>query len=161
MLAPLSLSFALPIDCAQPPADLQAVAWVSGSREPETLAVDVDAGTTTGTLRVTTGEQRRVVIDWFIERGGVRVLLGQAVKSLDLTAPEGDTVTLAIAPDDVEVADCLDVTGDVSREGASSTTFEGEARPPCDLDNSCGGTLAVSCSNLGEVCAGEDPLVEP
>ncbi len=156
--APLALSFALPVACAQPPADLEAVAWVSGSRDPVPLEVDLAEGTTSGTLRVTTGAERRIVLDWFVERAGTRVLLGQAVTSLDLTAPEAESIVVEIAPSDVEVAACRDVTGDVTRVGSATTTFEGEQRPTCDLDDSCAGGLEAVCSNLGELCAGEDPL---
>lgn len=159
--APLSLSFALPIECASPPADLEAVAWVSGSREPTPLEVDVAAGTTTGTLRVTTGAERRIVVDWFVEREGARVLLGQAADTLDLTEPEAETVILEISPSEVQVSDCVDVTSDVSRVGSPTTAFDGEQRPPCDLDESCQGADEAACSNLGELCAGGDPLREP
>lgn len=159
--APLTLSFALPIECAAPPADLQAVAWVSGTRAPAPLAVDVDADTTSGTVRVTTGAERRIVVDWFVEREGTRVLLAQAVKTLDLTQPEAETFVLDISPSDVNVTTCQDVRDDLTRVGSATTTFAGEQRPACDLDASCGATPDASCANLGELCAGADPLREP
>lgn len=159
--APLSLSFALPIECAAAPDDLEAVAWVSGTREPTPLAVDVDADSTSGSLRVTTGAERRIVIDWFVERAGTRVLLAQAVETLDLTRPEAETLVLEVSPSDVEVAACNDVRDDLARVGSATTTFEGGERPACDLDASCGASVDVSCANLGELCAGQDPLREP
>jgi hypothetical protein len=161
-LAPMTLEFALPVDCAAPPADLEAVAWISGNQDPEPLQVDVDAGTTTGQLQVTRGLERRVVIDWFVTRafggGDVRVVLGQARERLDLTEPTVTQVPLEIAPEDVDVTDCVDVTGDTSRQGVETVSFDGADRPVCDLDDSCAGSLAPECANVGEICAGEDPL---
>lgn len=159
--APLTLPFALPVECASPPADLEAEVWVSGSRAPTPLAVNVAANTTSGTVRVTTGTERRIVIDWFVEREGTRVLLAQAAKTLDLTRPETDTIVLEISPSDVNVTTCVDVRDDLTRVGSPTTEYAGEARPVCDLDESCGGSLEPGCSNLGEVCAGGDPLREP
>lgn len=159
--APLTLPFALPIACAAPPTDLQAMAWVSGTREPTPLAVDLAANTTSGTVRVTTGAERRIVIDWFVERQGTRVLLAQATKTLDLTRPETETFVLDLSPSDVKVDTCMDVQGDLTRVGSPTMLFEGEPRPACDLDGSCGQAPDASCSNLGELCAGRDPLSEP
>jgi hypothetical protein len=159
---PFSLPYALPVACAAMPSDLAAEAWVSGSRGSTPLLVDPDAGTTSGALRVTTGVRRRVVVDWFVVRPSVdgapvRVLLAQAARDLDLRAPEGDLV-LALTKEDIDVTTCRDVTGDVSRTGSLTTLLAGEERPACDLDDSCAGTPAVGCSNLGELCAGLDPL---
>lgn len=159
--APVSLPFALPIACASPPDDLAAVAWVSGSRAPTPLAVDVDAGSTSGSLRVTTGAERRIVIDWFVERAGTRVLLAQATKTLDLARPEAETLVLEVSPSEVNVTTCSDVRDDLARVGSPTTSFAGEERPACDLDASCGASADASCANLGELCAGTDPLSEP
>lgn len=162
-LARFALPFALPVDCAALPADLEAEAWVSGSRASTALEVSVAEGTTTGRLRVTTGAERLVVVDWFVRRPGpdgedVRVLLAQAARQVDLRGADDD-VALAFEDDDVDVTDCRDVTGDVSRVGSDTQLFAGEQRPVCDLDESCAGAPAVDCSNLGELCAGEEPLV--
>jgi len=161
-LGEMSRGFALPIDCAAEPADLQAEAWVSGFRESTPLDVDLAAGTTSGELRDITVGDRRLVIDWFVERdfGGstVRIMLAQAETALDLTAPETNTVSVEIGPDDVEVAACRDVRGDSTLAGSDTVSFDGADRPVCDLDDSCAGTPGPECANLGELCAGDDPL---
>lgn len=159
--APMALPFALPVACDAPPTDLQAVAWVSGTRAPFPLAVDVSANTTSGVVRVTTGAERRIVVDWFVERDGTRIMLAQAVKTLDLMRPEAETLVLDISPSDVNVASCQDVRDDLTRVGSPTTRFDGEPRPTCDLDASCAGAPDESCANLGELCAGTDPLTEP
>lgn len=160
----VSLPFALPLDCASPPEDLEAVLWQSGKRAPDGLDVDLEAGTTEGRVTVTAGAVRRLVIDWFVERplaeGDVRVLLAQATAELDLRDPEAEEVVLEIAPDDVEVTDCADVRFDLSRVGSATQDVGGAPHPVCDLDESCQGALAPACSNLGEMCAGGDPLAE-
>lgn len=161
-LTALGLPFALPVDCAQEPADLSAEAWVSGFREPTPLDVDLAAGTTSGEIDDVTVGDRTLVIDWYVERdlGGapVRVLLAQAESPLDLTAPETGSVEVTIAPDDVNVTECRDVRGDPTLAGSPTQTVGGVERPACDLDDSCAGSPAPECANLGELCAGADPL---
>jgi hypothetical protein len=159
-LTALGLPFALPIDCAQEPSDLAAEAWVSGFRDPEPLTVDLAAGTTTGEVSNVTVGDRTLIIDWYVERdfGGAthRVLLAQAETALDLTAPETATVEVSISPDDVEVAECRDVRGDPTLAGSATQTVGGVDVPACDLDDSCAGSPAPECANLGELCVGED-----
>lgn len=161
-LAEVALPLALPVACDAPPGDLTAVLWQAGTRAPAPLEVDFAAGETRGEVAITTGAVRRLVVDWFVERPhageSVRVLLAQYVAELDLTAPEDARVGLEIDPADIEVAACRDVRFDLGREGSETQPFAGVPRPVCDLDDSCEGVLDPACANLGEVCAGEDPL---
>lgn len=163
-LSEVQLPFALPVACGEVPADLQAVLWQAGSRQPTPLEIDLDEGTTSGRVEVTTGEVRHLVVDWHVEREvegeTVRVLLAQFATDLDLTRPESAEVALDIAPEDIDVTTCRDVRFDLTREGSETQLFLGDERPACDLDESCALGLEPECTNLGEVCAGLDPLAE-
>ncbi len=138
--------------CAQPPADLQARLWISGSRDPCFLEVDVDAGTTAGECETAPGIERRFTLDWFVDVGGREIVLAQAQQDVDLSG-EQDDVALSFADDDVVVEDCLDMSVD-SFEGSEVVDVDGAERPVCDLDDD--GT-----DNLVELCAGSDPLGGP
>lgn len=148
---------ALVVGCANPPADLEAELWISGFDDSCPLTVDVDEGTTVGECVVTTGRERTLTVDWYVIRENTRVLLAQARDTVDLTSVTEETVAFDIADGDIEVLECLDVRDD-KLDGVDTQTFDGEARPVCDLDNDCGGTFDVGCSNVGEICAGADPL---
>ena len=158
--APLvaALPDALTVDCAQRP-DLQARLWVSGYDEPCALDVDLDENTTTGACDATAGATRRFTLDWYVERavpaGDVVVVLAQAQKDV---AVSGGQASLSFATGDVRVTACEDMAVD-SYEGATTVDVDGVARPVCDLDGSCGADEAAACANVGEVCAGEDPLL--
>jgi hypothetical protein len=149
------------VACEQRPADLAAELWVSGSDEPCGLDVD-DAGAAAGACDVTPGTVRVLTLDWFVTRpfdgDDVRVLLAQARGELDLTRARSADATFTVSPDDVVYSRCLDMRED-SFQGSPTTTFDGEERPPCDLDDSCpADSEEVTCANVGEVCEGEDPL---
>ena len=98
-----------------------------------------------------------LTVDWFVERGGTRVLLAQARTLIDLAGATEVEQQVTFTADDITTTDCLDVRQDAF-DGTQTQRFAGDDVPVCDLDNSCGGTLDASCSNLGEICAGTDPL---
>ena len=137
------------VACAQPPADLQARLWISGSRAPCFLDVDLDAGTTSGACETAPGIERRFTLDWFVDVAGREVVLAQAQKDVDL-AGEQETVSLDFVNDDVVVAGCFDMSVD-SFNGSEVVDIDGVDRPVCDLDED-------GADNLTEVCAGDDPL---
>lgn len=134
--------------CAQPPADVQARLWISGSAAPCPLEVDVDEGTTSGACDAAPGIERRFTVDWFLDVGGREIVLAQSQQDVDLSA--GSDVTLALSDEDVVVADCKDMSVD-SFAGAESVDVDGVQRPVCDLD-------ADGDDNLAEVCSGGEPL---
>ncbi len=139
--------------CAEPPADLQARLWISGTSAPCSLDVDVAGGTTSGGCEVIPGIERRFTLDWFVDvgvDGGREIVLAQAQKDVDLAGVNDDEITLAIEDDDIDTADCLDMSAD-QFNGAASVDVDGVARPVCDLD-------ADGDDNLAELCAGGDPL---
>jgi hypothetical protein len=160
--APVSVAFPLPVDCATVPTGVEAVLWISGSSAPETLDVDPATLAASGNVTFTTGTERTIVLDWFTRGTGpdgeVRVLLAQATRTLDLTDPVNAPPDGSFAAEDIEVASCVDVRDDTTRAGSPTVVFGGQDRPVCDLDDSCGGSLGPDCSNLGELCAGTDPL---
>lgn len=149
--------------CQNPPAtgELSAELWVSGQEESCPLDVDPADRSVSGSCTVTARAVRTLTLDWFTVEGGVRVLLAQAREELDLVAPASEEVMLAVTDEDVTVRDCVDVTGDDKVNGEATVVFGGAEVPVCDLDDSCAGAPAddEACANLGEVCAGEDPLV--
>jgi len=144
--APLPRPQAL-VDCAQAPDDLQARLWVSGSDEPCFLVVD-DAGAA-GRCAVAPGIERRVTLDWFIDRGGQDVVLAQAQRELDLTGAQADE-SVAFVDADYATDACKDMSAD-SFAGADTVVIDGQDRPVCDLDDD-------AASNVSEVCIGADPL---
>jgi hypothetical protein len=162
----MSIPNALALDCAAPPADLSAELWVSGNRDSCPMDVDLSAETTSGSCTVAPGRVRTVTLDWFVTRtapGGVlpmRVLLAQAQGQIDLQDVSESEVTWSVTEDDIRLTQCLDMTEDPAG-GASTVAFDGESRPVCDLNGSCGGVEAAACSNLGELCNGGDPLAAP
>jgi len=155
----LGLSVAMPqqLQCANLPADLRAQVWQSGTEEPTELVVDPENFTTSGSVAIRSGTRRNVVIDWYIIREDVRIVLAQVRASMDLTNPASDTIEFNFDADDISIDRCIDVSRDLPREGLPVSVNNVEV-PMCDLDNSCEGTPDISCSNLGEVCAGSDPL---
>jgi hypothetical protein len=156
----VSLSLPETVDCAGGlPDDVQAEAWQSGGEEPTELTVD-ENGAVSGDLVVTTGISRRLVVDWYVERDESRVLLAQAATNVDLTRPEADELDVDLGERDITVTDCRDVTKDLGREGLDIVSFRGAVVPVCDMDADCGddGEVRPECSNLGEICAGTDPL---
>ena len=154
----LPLPQALQVSCATAPVDLSAQLWVSGRDAPCTLSVDQVAGTTSGQCDVAAGRERTLTVDWYVERDGTRVLLAQARQTIDLAGATDAEQNVNIAEGDITVTDCLDVRDD-KVDGVDTQRFDGVDVPVCDLDDSCGGALAADCSNLGELCAGEDPLL--
>ncbi|MFZ9887480.1 MAG: hypothetical protein ACO3JL_08260 [Myxococcota bacterium] len=157
-LSPFSLQLPLPATCDDALEDLTALAFISGYDEPIPLDVDPATGVTTGSFEVAAGIERRLVIDWVVTRQATRVLLAQARATLPLEAPETAELTVKLSESDVSATDCRDVTGDLARAGDDFIRVDGTLRPVCDLDGDCGDTLADECSNLGELCAGRDPL---
>jgi hypothetical protein len=149
-----TLTFATPraltVDCAQPPATLQARLWVSGSSDPCFLEVDVAAGSTSGDCEVAPGIKRRFTIDWFIDDAGREVVLAQAQTELDLSRATKATAILTLAEDDIVNVGCKDMSVD-SFAGADTVTVDGRAVPVCDVD-------ADNEANIVEVCAGGDPF---
>lgn len=136
------------VDCASPPGDtLQARLWVSGHGAPCALSVDGD--TATGDCVVTPGLERRVTIDWFIDQGGVVILLAQASRVVDLTRATAD-VGLSFTDTDYVSADCLDMSEDSFAGSPTIEVFNGQRRV-CDLDDD-------GATNVVEICAGTDPL---
>jgi hypothetical protein len=147
-----SLVFRTPqalVACAQPPEQLQARLWISGSSDPCLLAVDVAASTTSGECETAPGIVRRFTLDWFVDVAGREVVLAQAQQDVDL-AGEQASIDLVFADDDVKVAGCLDMSVD-SFSGSEVVDVDGADRPVCDLDED--GT-----DNLSEVCSGDDPI---
>jgi hypothetical protein len=147
--------------CASPPT-LLAQLWSSSDPDPCTLDVAAD-GSASGSCLVVARAERTLTVDWYVNStfGGepVRVLMAQAKQVADLREPESDTYELTIGPDDIVVRGCVDVTGDDKVNGLTEIPFNGGMVAPCDLDASCGTDLTdEACSNLGEVCAGGDPL---
>jgi hypothetical protein len=136
------------VDCASPPGgDLQARLWVSGHSAP--CALEIDGDTATGDCVVTPGLERRVTIDWFIDRGGVVILLAQASRDVDLTRATAD-VDLSFSDNDYVTTGCLDMSVD-SFAGSPTVEVFNVQQPVCDLDDD-------GESNVVEVCAGTDPL---
>ena len=154
---------ALTVECANPPADLDAELWISGNREACPMTVDQVAGTTTGSCEVAPGRVRTATLDWFVgrpspQRESVRVLLAQAQQEIDVTDPDGGTVTLRVNDEDIVIEDCLDVRDDPAA-GVDTVRLGEQLVPVCDLDRSCAQDAAPACTNIGEVCAGTDPFV--
>ena len=153
---------ALTVDCANPPADLAAELYVSGSRDPCPLEVDVAAGTTSGTCETTPGLVRTVVLVWFVTRPSplgtaTRVVLAEAIDQVDLREEPEDDVTVSFTDDDIVVRGCRDRTDDVI-DGSLTQTVDGNAREVCDLDDDCANDTDAACSNLADLCAGGDPI---
>ncbi|MCP4502533.1 MAG: hypothetical protein GY822_21490 [Deltaproteobacteria bacterium] len=157
-LTPVSMSLpqALLTNCAFPPADLAAELWVSGVNESCALDVDVTGGSVSGVCTIPAGRDRTLTLDYFVVREGIRVLLAQVRERIALANAEAE-MTWDISKDDVNPLECLDITDD-QLNGSDIQVIGGSARPVCDLDDSCQGTPATDCSNLGEICAGENPL---
>lgn len=136
------------IDCASPPGEaLQARLWVSGHNAP--CALDVADDGATGDCVVTPGIERRVTIDWFVDRGGVVILLAQASTDVDL-AGASDDVVITFTDADYITEDCLDMSVD-SFAGRPTVEVFNVQQPVCDLDDD-------GQSNVVETCAGTDPL---
>lgn len=160
--AVLSLPRAL-VACAQPPANLAARMWVSGKDEPCPLDVDLAAGTTSGNCDVIPGRERVITVDWLVpEDSAPEIVLAQAQQKIDLREAADADVDVTLANDDVRTADCRDMRDD-QLDGAPTVTVGEREVPVCDLDDSCAGSANPAdpaCSNLGELCAGHDPLVD-
>lgn len=138
--------------CAQPPDELLARLWISGSNVPCFLDVDVAAGTTSGECEAAPGIERRFTLDWYVDVAGLEVVLAQAQQDVDLAGKQGG-ITLAFVDDDVSVVACLDMSVD-SFEGSPVVDVDGADRPVCDLDDD-------GADNLAEVCNGDDPFGGP
>ena len=157
---------ALSLDCAQIPTDLSAELWVSGNQSSCPMTVDIDNGTTSGTCQTVAGRIRTVTLDWFVMRDSpfdgteVRVLLAQARGEVNLENTSETDASWSYTEDDIRITECLDMTNDAF-EGETQVELNGQVRSVCDLDSSCGSTQAAGCSNLGEICIGEDPLSDP
>lgn len=147
------------VSCAALPDDLDAELWVSGNDEACDLEPGDDGSVSGSCENFVAGRAvRTVTLDWFIVRGGVRVLLAQAQKEVDLTAVSSGEQTVAFTEDDIRVRGCFDMRDD-QLDGSPTMLVNGAQRLVCDLDEDCPADLAVTdCSNLGEVCAGADPL---
>lgn len=154
-----SITLATPevVACDNAPSEVRARAWQSGLAEPTALEV-ADDGTTSGSLTVRTGLVRQIVVDWLVVVDDTEVLIGQARGSVDLTAPEEDTATLSFGEEDVTVTAMVDVEGDLSLTGAATVERGDAIVPVADLNASCEGEVEVDCSNLGDICAGRNPL---
>jgi hypothetical protein len=143
--------------CASPPAFVARL-WVSGNSDPCPLTV---AGAkTSGACAAAAGRVRTFTLDWFIhdDAHDVDLVLAQAQKKLDLTAPSSANATLAIADADIESDACLDMRAD-QVTGSPTELVAGQVVPVCDVDNSCAGAAASApCHNLDEVCGGGDPF---
>ena len=136
------------IDCATPPgAALQARLWVSGHDAP--CALDVDDNGASGDCVVTPGIERRVTIDWFIDRGGTVIVLAQASLDVDLTRADVE-VDVSFSDRDYVTEGCLDMSVD-SFVGSPTVEVFSTPQPVCDLDGD-------GESNVAETCAGRDPL---
>ncbi len=162
--ADVAVPLPLPVLCEQVPTDLRAEAWQSGARSSTPLEVDLVTQETRGTVEVTAGLVRRLVVDWYVERRfegePVRVLLAQYATEIDLTMPDAAVVSWPIDATEMTSTDCVDVRSDLSREGVTQQTVGGIARPVCDLDESCTTGGGGPCTNLEELCAGTDPFVQ-
>ena len=154
----VSLGFPEQLACDLMPEDLQAEFWQSGSADSQALTVDVAAGTTSGEVFVKTGTKRNLVIDWFVEREGIRIMLAQVIAELDLSNNDLRERAFDVTPEQIRVSECKDVTGDIARIGVDTISVNGVQMPVCDLDGSCEGAPNGACSNLGEICSGADPL---
>jgi hypothetical protein len=136
------------IDCATPPGGaLQARLWVSGHEAP--CALDVDDDGASGDCVVTPGIERRVTIDWFVDRGGIVIVLAQASIDVDLTRVAAD-VDVNFSDRDYITAGCLDMSVD-SFAGSPTVEVFNTPQLVCDLDGDAE-------SNVVELCAGRDPL---
>jgi hypothetical protein len=136
------------IDCASPPgAALQARLWVSGHEAP--CALDVDDDGASGDCVVTPGIERRVTIDWFVDRGGIVIVLAQASIDVDLTRTDAE-VDVSFSDRDYVTEECLDMSVD-SFAGSPTVDVFNTPQPVCDLDGD-------GESNVVEICAGRDPL---
>ena len=154
-----TVSFATPralLECAAPPEDLAARMWISGSKVPCDLEVDVEGGTTTGSCDTRPGLVRTLTLDWFAPRGGLDLVLAQARGELDLTQGEEAEVGFSVADEDVVTTGCVDATFD-QVDGAPTIEVSGVDVPVCDVDDSCAGADGA-CTNLGELCAETDPF---
>jgi hypothetical protein len=135
--------------CAQA-SQVQARLWISGLDAPCFLAVDVDAGTTSGECKTPPGLKRHVTLDWFVDVGGREIVLAQASDDVDLTQAAAAEVSLSFDDGDVTTTACRDMSVDKLR-GSETVDVDGVARPVCDLDDD-------GVANLDEFCAGGDPL---
>lgn len=154
-----AISFSTPralLECATPPAELQARMWISGSKIPCGLDVDVDGGSTSGNCDTRPGVERTLTIDWFAPRAGIDLLLAQARGSVDLTQGEDAEVPFAVEEEDVVTTGCVDASVD-QVQGAPTILVNGAQVPVCDVDDSCAGGDGA-CTNLGELCAATDPF---
>ena len=142
--------------CAVVPADLQARMWISGSKVPCGLQVDVEAGTTTGSCDTRPGLVRTLTLDWFVPRADIDLLLAQARVDVDLTQAAQAEAQVVIADEDIVTSGCLDATLD-QLDGAPTIFVAGAEVPVCDVDNSCE-TASGPCGNLEELCAASDPF---
>jgi hypothetical protein len=152
------VAFAAPqalVTCANVPA-LQARLWLSGSAAPCALDVD-DEGNASGACEAAPGVVRTATLDWFLPAGEIDLVLAQVRSSVDLADTTKGETELTFAADDITATACRDMRVD-QVEGAASIVVDGVDVPVCDVDNSCGDTPADACANLGEVCAGSDPL---
>lgn len=162
----LSNPQALSVDCATPPTDLAARLWVSGYDEPIALSYDAASNTTSGSADIAPGVVRTLTVDWYRplgRRDGIELVLAQARGELALVDGVTPTADFAIAADSINDTSCLDLRFDTV-DGAGTVDLDGATVPVCDLDDSCSGGDAATCTNLIETCSGGDPLdrtVEP
>lgn len=148
--------------CAQPPAELQARLWVSGSSTPCALAVDVAANSTTGSCATRPGRVRTLTLDWFTQLGGFDLLLAQERSTVDLSKADSAQATFVVDDAKIVTTGCRDMTLD-QVDGKDTVVLQANDVPVCDVDNSCAGG-GLLCSNLDEVCNGGDAFdasVEP
>jgi len=144
------------LGCDSIPTDIQARLWVSGSKVPCELVLNIDAGTTTGSCDAAPGRVRTLTLDWFLPSDrGVDVLLAQATGEVNLE--QAQNAEEPFAPSALVTSDCRDMHDD-QVVGSSTVTLDGVEVPPCDLDKSCAGVDDGACSNLSELCAGGDPF---
>lgn len=171
----------LSVDCPNFPAsvELQAQLWISGSDVPCPLSVDLDTGITSGTCNIPVGRERLLTLDWFVQwpienpdnqnNAGndgadpilVPVVLAQVQTTLDLS----DIATVVATPPSVNIDDadirttnCRDMRAD-SSEGETQIRINGALRSVCDLNDSCDGAENGTCNNVGDLCAGRDPVL--
>jgi hypothetical protein len=131
------------LSCARIPR-MRAELFVSGVAQPCLLDVDINTGTTTGSCDIPTGLVRTVVIEWLTDVEGVRVVLAQVRRDVDVTNA-GPETPLAFTDDDIITEGCLDVSG------ATTQRVDGRDALICDLDND-------DVSNVVESCSGSSPL---
>lgn len=134
---------------------LRAELYISGYRNPDAgtcfMRVDENTCEVSGTCHAISPRERTLTLDYLVRTNGQRVLLAQAVKTVDLR--ESQTVEFT-ENDFVTTARCQYMPAcDNSAESCSLRQPLGDGGPSvpvCDLDED-------GRSNLDEMCAGTDP----